>query len=91
LAVRRRRPHQAVDPANPNVVYGFDNAFLIKTSDGGNTWVLSNPQSGVAITGATNASPIVITAAGHMFQTGDSVTITGVQGNTAPNKKKLGP
>jgi len=37
------------------------------------------------ITGATNADPIVISAAGHNRATGDEVTITGVGGNTAAN------
>lgn len=37
------------------------------------------------ITGATNASPIVITSSGHGLETGDRVTITGVSGNTAAN------
>ena len=37
------------------------------------------------ITGATNASPIVITSAGHGLSTGDQVSITGVVGNTAAN------
>jgi hypothetical protein len=41
--------------------------------------------TGKAITGATNASPIVITSAGHGFATGDFVAITGVTGNTAAN------
>lgn len=38
-----------------------------------------------AITAATNASPIQITAAAHGRASGDSVTITGVGGNTAAN------
>ncbi len=37
------------------------------------------------ITGATNASPIVITAPGHGLEHGNYVTITGVTGNTAAN------
>lgn len=37
------------------------------------------------ITGATNASPIVITATGHGFATNDVITIAGVTGNTAAN------
>jgi len=41
--------------------------------------------SGVAITNATNASPISITAAGHGLATADRVFITGVLGNTAAN------
>lgn len=41
--------------------------------------------SGQAITGATNANPIVITANGHGLQTGDTAVIHSVQGNTAAN------
>jgi hypothetical protein len=37
------------------------------------------------ITGATNATPIVITNNGHNLQNGDLVEITGVVGNTAAN------
>ena len=37
------------------------------------------------ITGATNATPISITATAHGYNTGDSVTIVGVGGNTAAN------
>lgn len=38
-----------------------------------------------AVTGATNASPIVITSNGHELATGMLVTISGVLGNTAAN------
>lgn len=38
-----------------------------------------------SITGATNASPIVITSNGHGLVTGQRVTISGVGGNTAAN------
>lgn len=37
------------------------------------------------ITAASNASPIVITSAGHGLTTGSRVTISGVAGNTAAN------
>lgn len=37
------------------------------------------------ITGATNATPIVITSASHGLLTGERVKITGVLGNTAAN------
>lgn len=39
----------------------------------------------VAVTNATNASPIQITAAAHGFSGGQFVEITGVTGNTAAN------
>lgn len=40
---------------------------------------------GKAITGATNATPIVVTATAHGFSNGDTVVISGVGGNTAAN------
>jgi hypothetical protein len=39
----------------------------------------------VSVTGATNASPIVVSAAAHGLSTGDAVDIQGVAGNTAAN------
>lgn len=39
----------------------------------------------ITITDATNASPIVISAASHGFQTGDTIINGGVLGNTAAN------
>jgi hypothetical protein len=39
----------------------------------------------VAVTGASNASPIVVTSAGHSLNTGDAISISGVAGNTAAN------
>ena len=41
--------------------------------------------SGAAITGATNATPIVVTAANHGLITGDVVVVSGALGNTAAN------
>ena len=40
---------------------------------------------GQAITAATNATPIVVTATAHGFADGDIVTISGALGNTAAN------
>jgi len=42
-------------------------------------------ESSKAITGATNATPIVITSAAHGFSNGDKITIAGVLGNTNAN------
>lgn len=50
----------------------------------GGTMPMQESDDGV-ITGATNASPIVITITAHGYETGDQVTITGVLGNTAAN------
>ena len=46
-------------------------------------WVTS--QTKKDITGATNASPIVITSTAHGLSDGDLVGVNGVGGNTAPN------
>lgn len=48
------------------------------------TGTLAKQDTGV-VTGATNASPIVITSANHNLQTGVKVTTSGVGGNTAAN------
>lgn len=37
------------------------------------------------VTGATNATPIVVTSAGHGLTTGAFVTVSGVVGNTSAN------
>ncbi|MDA9120190.1 hypothetical protein N9J83_08655 [Opitutales bacterium] len=39
----------------------------------------------VAITGASNAAPIVITSTAHGLSTGDAISVSGVAGNTAAN------
>ena len=55
-------------------------------AQGTGTLQSKDPSSqGAAITGATNATPIVITSAGHNLNTGTRVTISGVTGNTAAN------
>lgn len=58
-------------------VYGVTGEFLASGS-------LSSAESG-SVTGATNASPIVITSASHGLTTGQRVTIADVGGNTAAN------
>lgn len=50
----------------------------------GMTGTLNTADTGT-ITAASNASPIVVTSAGHNRQTGDVLKITGVLGNTATN------
>ncbi len=42
-------------------------------------------QYGLAVTAATNATPIQITTAAHGLTTGDRVLVSGVGGNTAAN------
>jgi Ubiquitin-activating enzyme E1 FCCH domain len=55
-------------------------------TNGTGSLALKDPSSsGGTITGATNASPIVVTSAGHGLSTGTQVTIAGVTGNTNAN------
>jgi hypothetical protein len=68
------------------VTYVSVDTFSLDTSIGdgdyttGGLWLLG---SSVAITGATNATPIEITSSSHGRSTGDKVLIQGVGGNTA--------
>lgn len=48
-------------------------------------WTSQALQANKGITGATNATPISITCAAHGYSTGDTVVITGVNGNTNAN------
>jgi len=45
----------------------------------------ASPAATVTITGATNATPIVVTAVGHGLVTGDAISISGITGNTNAN------
>jgi hypothetical protein len=48
----------AVDPADPTIVYGFDDQFFIKSTDAGTTWqaTYNNPLT-IGKTGLTNPQP----------------------------------
>lgn len=60
-------------------IFVYDNGGTLATETA--NW----SQTTGTITGATNASPIVITSAGHGLNNGDIVGIAGVGGNTAAN------
>ena len=68
------------------------NSIVSYISDYGNVEVhpdlFLGRESSRAITGATNANPIVITSAAHGLTNGDSVVISGVLGNTNANGTK---
>lgn len=69
-------------PATTNTnydVYLYDNAGSLAFD------LVAWRNSGQAITNATNATPIVITANAHGLSNGDTVYIQGVRGNTAAN------
>ena len=57
----------------------------ILDSQGDGTGTISQVIAATSISGATNATPIVVTANSHGYSDGDFVHITGVVGNTACN------
>ena len=58
----------------------------MSTAENGNAANISaHLPAAVAVTGASNASPIVITCASHSISTNDLVHVTAVQGNTSAN------
>jgi hypothetical protein len=75
-----------------NALYGKGRQSFL---EGGIAWLTDTIKAvlvdvdayGKAITGATNASPIVVTSTAHGFANGDVVTISKVGGNTAANGK----
>lgn len=83
----------SVSPAGGRVYVGvLQNGrpnYIGFSDNQGTTWTeMDLPvslESAVAITNATNATPIVITSAGHGLINGNQVRITGVLGNTAAN------
>ena len=67
--------------ASSNKYYqGMDAGYPIVTDV-----VLTAQTTVKTVTGATNASPIVVTSTSHGYATGDVVYLTGVGGNTAAN------
>jgi hypothetical protein len=67
----------------PNGDFRIDPAVTAVKGAGRGVFTESTPMTG-AITGATNATPIVVTAA-RMMRTGETVVISGVGGNTNAN------
>ena len=69
-----------------NVANGTNLPVSFASVSGGIPADASPTQSAsIAITGATNASPIVVTAASHGMVNGQKCVISGVGGNTAAN------
>lgn len=69
-----------LDPTNAPTYRVYEADTLVP----GGTGSLTKMDTG-SITGATNATPIVITSTTHGLETGNRVTISGVLGNTAAN------
>lgn len=57
----------------------------ILDSQGDGSGTIEQNVAGKTITGATNATPIVVTSTAHGYSNGDFVSISGVGGNTAAN------
>lgn len=72
--------------------YSTTQAYILEFGDSyirfykNNSLILT---TAVAITGATAASPVVVTAASHGFSNGDRVVITGVVGMTQLNNREF--
>lgn len=64
---------------------GFGGGLVSWTGDTIKTVLVDLNDYAKPITAATNATPIVVTAAAHGFASGDYVTISGVLGNLAAN------
>src|SRR5574344_2110221 len=77
----------AVDPLQTDVAdikAQLGGSNFIK-SDGSTDFTRLQSYKSYTVSNATNATPIVVTAVGHGFLTGDKVYISGVGGNTAAN------
>jgi Ubiquitin-activating enzyme E1 FCCH domain len=72
--------NQPIDADSPPTYRVYSQAGVMP----GMTGTLVTADTGT-ITAASNASPIVITSAGHNRVTGDVVKVSGVAGNTAAN------
>src|SRR5574344_1574492 len=65
------------------LVSGNENTVVFDfTTTSSSSPTINQDSTTVSITAASNATPIVITATAHGFNTGDKVYITGVLGNT---------
>lgn len=67
------------------LVSGNENTVIFDFSATSTSLTINQTATTKAITAASNASPIQITAVGHGYNTGDKINISGVQGNTAAN------
>jgi hypothetical protein len=77
----------AVDSFDPDIIFGFDGGRLIRSTDGGRTFVDSGfplPALYPIIT-IHNENPVRVVTEGHSFRTGDGVTIAGVTGGGIAN------
>jgi hypothetical protein len=71
--------------AVPSTVYRLFDIFIYSSAGTLTLEAVNWNQSSAAITGATNATPIVITSNGHGLNNNDLVAVASVGGNTAAN------
>jgi hypothetical protein len=73
-----------------DVIIGKNGSLALQDGGGNEVgWLGVQADAAKAITGATNATPVVVTVAAHGYETGDTVFITGVLGNTAANGYRI--
>ena len=82
LTVNAAGTPKDADSAPTFRIYGYGGLLNNAT---GSMLPMDPSSSGGPISGATNASPIVITSANHGLSTGTRVTVQNVLGNTAAN------
>lgn len=75
---------------NGDVIIGKNGSLALQDGGGNEVgWLGVQADAAKAVTGATNATPVVMTVAAHGYETGDTVFITGVLGNTAANGYRI--
>ena len=73
-----------------DVIIGKNGSLALQDGGGNEVgWLGVQADAPKTITGATNATPVVVTVAAHGYETGDTVFITGVGGNTATNGYRI--
>lgn len=75
---------------NGDVIIGKNGSLALQDGGGNEVgWLGVQADAPKTITGATNATPVVVTVAAHGYETGDTVYIAGVLGNTAANGYRI--
>ena len=75
---------------NGDVIIGKNGSLALQDGGGNEVgWLGVQADAAKVITGATNATPVVVTIAGHGYENGDTVFISGVGGNTATNGYRI--
>lgn len=73
-----------------NVIIGKNGSLAIQDTGANEVgWLGVQSDASKAVTGATNATPIVVTSAAHGYENGDTVLIANVGGNTAANGYRI--